>query len=542
MNQDTAIHILTNLRERAEESSSSVVLTATEVIALQILFGTDEQQLNLMKKEEVVERTNTDTSQEFTGRVLKWRPPKKIRKDLILCLDFGTSLSKAYACASKGKGKFPQLIDIELVESDDPVKRYFLPSELFIHEGRIHFGAAARSKFEIVEASQNRLIDSPKQYMTLGTEVANLHQKPLRSEQDPSQSLSQRDALVLYLSHLNYLAEKSLENQGLSTDIRRRYAHPAWDKTTADANSRAMARVMAEAVALSRVYSVEFLDSMSLETAKQVTLSVRASDDENLPFGLLIDPVLEATAAGAGALMMTQRGRRKPYVVLDIGAGTTDISGCLCVNNPKNQAVRVWEVTGARETIPMAGNIIDSILLNEILKKCSAAEGTTEYSQVHQALRKTIRTHKETLFVHGTLSDRLVSGEDFEIKLSQFLKIDAIERLFGKIKTAVTDAAFKVVGDDAPVTLVATGGGANLPVVEDLVSGPIRKNGGSLKLQLRHAMPNNLRAAYPELNEVYPQLAVAIGGAHPELAEQMSSIDEGIRDPGPITLGPVYRS
>ena len=117
----------------------------------------------------------------------------------------------------------PTSLTSALANNDDDPSRFFLPSELFIHDDRIYFGMAARNKFEIVEADQDRLIDSPKQYMTLGTEVADLHQKPLRSEQDASQSLSQRDALVLYLSHLNHLSENSLQkrrfNGGCKTTI-----------------------------------------------------------------------------------------------------------------------------------------------------------------------------------------------------------------------------------------------------------------------------------------------------------------------------------
>ena len=33
--------------------------------------------------------------------------------------------------------------------------------------------------------------------------------------------------------------------------------------------------------------------------------------------------------------MATRERHRQPYVILDIGAGTTDVAGCLCVNNPQ---------------------------------------------------------------------------------------------------------------------------------------------------------------------------------------------------------------
>ena len=293
----------------------------------------------------------------FGGR--RRRPPVPI---LILCLDFGTSFSKAFACKVDDTNEIPELIDIDFGENEDGTTRYTLHSELFIHDNDVYFGVAARRKFEVVEAEQDRLIDGPKQYMTLGTEVAELHQKALRPQQDPSQSLSQRDALVLYLSHLNHLSEISLQRRECAAEVQRRYAHPGWDDTTADANSKAMARIMAESIMLAKCFPREFEECMPLAMAADIARRARLADDDDLPFELLVEPVLEATAAGAGALMATRERHRQPYVILDIGAGTTDVAGCLCVNNPNKEYVTVAEVTGAGKAIRRAGNNIDSIL------------------------------------------------------------------------------------------------------------------------------------------------------------------------------------
>ena len=541
MNRESAAIVLTSLRERAEKSESPVVLTSVEIRALQVLYGESEAESTSYPGAGDAEPRDKGRSEPSPTPPLRWKPERALIADLILCLDFGTSFSKAFACRTHDIDDLPELIDVDFGENEDRTKRYVLPSELFIHDDRIHFGMAARRQFETVEAEQDRLIDSPKQYMTLGTEVADLHQKPLRSEQDPSNSLSQRDALVLYLAHLNRLAENSLQRGGIEGDVRRRYAHPAWDNASAGANSRAMARIMAESVVLAKLYPRDFEESMLLEMARNIARGVQTADDEDLPFELLVDPVLEATAAGAGALMATREGKRQPYVILDIGAGTTDVAGCLCVNNPDGEFVKVAEVTGARKAIRRAGNNIDNILLSEILQRSSCESGTMEYDRVSRALRKRIRDHKERLFDEGILVAPLPSDETVEISLEEFLALDPVKKLFHAIEEVVTDAAFVVVGDDGPVQLVATGGGANLPVVRNLVSGPVKKNGSELRLQPRDAMPEDLRMAYPQLADIYPQLAVAIGGSHPELPTQISSVTEGIRDPGPTTLGPVYR-
>ena len=110
-------------------------------------------------------------------------------------------------------------------------------------------------------------------------------------------------------------------------------------------------------------------------------------------------------------MMATREHGRQSYVILDIGAGTTDVAGCVCVNNPKEKTVKVAEVTKAHKAIRRAGNNVDSILLNEILERSSLAKGTVEYNQVSQALRKSIRNDKEILFDQGALDVQLKSDE-----------------------------------------------------------------------------------------------------------------------------------
>ena len=223
-----------------------------------------------------------------SGHTLRWTPGEPPDDDLILCLDFGTSFSKASACRTKQEDDIPEIIDIVFDEEAEGTSRFLLPSELFIHDEHVYLGKSARKQFETVDAIQDRLIDSPKQYMTLGTEVADLRQKPLRPEQDPSQSLSQRDALVLYLSHLNHLAEKSLKIGDAVADVRRRFAHPAWDETSAAANSKAMARIMVESIVLARNYPHEFEQGMPLALARDLIRNAQVLEDEDLPFALLV--------------------------------------------------------------------------------------------------------------------------------------------------------------------------------------------------------------------------------------------------------------
>lgn len=538
MDKSTAELILTSLCERANGANSAVVLTSAELAAIQELYGTGIDKTQVDSK--TLAGIATEATQ-FSPNVV-WHPDSEPDLQMLLCLDFGTSFSKAFVCDGDEANKVPKLIDITFGMDESGQSRFLLPSEIFIHAEEVYFGNAARRKFDLVEASQDRLIDNPKQYMTLGTDVTELNQKPLRPDQDPSKLFSQRDILVLYLAHLNRMVSSSLEESGHSPEILRRYAHPAWEKSSEKANGEAMARIMAEAVALAHLFPDDFSDKTTVVRASRLATSARESASENLPFELLKESVREATAAGAGALMETDSGKRQPFVILDIGAGTTDVAGCICVNDPRSDQIRVAEVTPAAKALAQAGNSIDNALLKEILEASALARGTIEYDRSLQNLRKSVRALKESLFNDGFVFAPLATGETIEIELEKFLKSQPMVNLFSRIETIVAEAASKVSGSDSTVFLVPTGGGSRLPIIDLLIAKPLRLDGRNIQLKLREAMPEDLKIPYPSLVPVYSQLAVAVGGALPSLPNQVGSIGEGIVDPGKKTLSAVYTS
>ena len=112
MNQDTAALVLTNLRERAENSNSPVVLTSVEIRALQVLFGEAAADSASHRSGSDAELQGTEPSRISPEQPLRWKPDKAPRTDLILCLDFGTSFSKASACKTHDSNDVPDLINI----------------------------------------------------------------------------------------------------------------------------------------------------------------------------------------------------------------------------------------------------------------------------------------------------------------------------------------------------------------------------------------------------------------------------------------------
>ncbi|WP_171212035.1 rod shape-determining protein [Ruegeria sp. HKCCA5426] len=309
----------------------------------------------------------------------------------------------------------------------------------------------------------------------------------------------------------------------------------------ANENARAMERIVAEAMALARSYPKEFETKLNTRRGAKLLMAARMAEAKDLPFDLLEEPVLEATAAGAGALMDSRPTGRQHYVILDIGAGTTDVAGCICVKVDEDH-VKVWEIQNARSAKNLAGNILDNALRKYILDSSSLANGSPEFEQADKALRKTIRTEKENLFRDGELQVDLVTDELVEVNLEDFLNQQSVRKVFDTIKEMVKKAAFAINERGSRVFLVPTGGGANLPIVDDLTAEPLEQDGMRVRLELTNAMPELLQEAYPEIEPFYPQLAVSIGGAHPALPEQKASIDHFEEDPGNKTLAPVYKS
>ena len=522
MNNEIAEFLVRSLIERIESSDTKVFLSTDEASAIKFLFSYSEI-------EDRIAHNSVDTTErEFIPQLGVPIDQEGIDTKQIMCLDFGTSFSKAFASKDLGLFKEPELIELHLDYHTDGTPNYLLPSELFIEKDIIYFGASARKKFNTVEADQSRLIDSPKQYMTLGKEVSKLSEKILHESKDSKKRITQRDVLVIYIAHFNTLAEKALRDKGYPENTPRRYTHPAWSKDTTDANAIAMRRIVGEAIVISRAYPDLFSEFADVSKIKKILQAVEKLDQSELPSSLIKDAVREATAAGSGALSATAEGKREAYVVLDIGAGTTDIAGCLCVNSINADDMRVSEVETASKAFNRAGNFLDQVLLDLIHRKVPYDRSSIEYKQVNADLRRKIRSFKETLFEDKGLLAPLVTGDNVTVSLDDFLNDSRIKNFIEEIKAALREAAFALCPDGGTVKLVATGGGARLPFIGDIANSVSQMDGKVVNYLLVEAMPEELKQSNPDLIAPYPQLAVAAGGSLPSLPTQVTSIKSGI--------------
>ena len=522
MKRETAIHLLNNLLERASHATENTFLTSREILALGVMLrtggseseGSDDPQRPISQNELVVQ--------------LPVVAVDEIASNMMLCIDFGTSFSKAFACIDT-KEAIPEIVDLPIGEHGGGEHPLVTPSEMIIDNKVIYFGGFARKLFDNSEAPPARLIDSIKQYMTLGADVLNLAKIRVDPEKDPDQKFFQRDILLLYLAHLTRLTEKALEAKGHPINLRRRFAHPAWADAHRTSNEQEMKLMMAQAIVLARSLGDRLLETLPVASARSALDQLKELEGE-LPLSLIAEPVREATAAGAGALLGVPENKREAYVIVDIGAGTTDVAGCYCVNNPDWDRPRVFEVKSAADAIKSAGNVLDNALTKLILDKSNLMPGSAEYHAAATFLSRGKRIYKERLFEHGQVLVDLPTGEVVEVKVEEFLKYEPVVRFTDAVRKLVTKAAVSIAGDAKRIVFVATGGGARLPMIRTIAEEGVAEDGKRITFVWRDPAPEGMVEIYPDLIDPYPQIAVAVGGALPTLPEQRASIPSGLTD------------
>ena len=539
MDRHHAKELLLNLLERARTTIDPTFLTSREIDALSAILGdkpVDEHSASLAERSIVAEAPSPPTLRAPGIR------KEEIPDDLLVCIDFGTSFSKSFACVEDG-GEIVDLIDLPIGAFGGSDNKLVTPSEMIIDDGTIYFGVHARKFIDDYQEPIERLIDSIKQYMTLGADVTHLARIKMEQVLDPDEVFYRRDILLLYLAHLMSLTEMALEDRSYSVNAKRRFTHPAWSDQNRQRNEEEMRILMAEAVVLARHFGARLQESLSVKEAREILDQLERVRNA-LPMHVIAEAVREATAAGAGAILSLPEGSRKTYIVLDVGAGTTDVTACICVNNPDWDRARVFEISSAAHAIKMAGNVLDSALLRLMLSKSIAAVGSTEYGAAVASLTRDRRTNKERLFQSDSSSvvAETPTGEALEVTLKEFLDYEPVREFTGAIRTLIGKAVAAAAGDAERVALVVTGGGAKLPIISQIAEEGVKVEDKRIGLMLEDTVPSYIRVHNPDLIEPYPQLAVAVGGTLPQLPEQRASVEEGLRQAPKLYISPIYKS
>ena len=440
-----------------------------------------------------------------------------------MCLDFGTALSKA--CATSGDDR--DIVDLPLGRlAQDPNGVYPVTSSVFITEDRIWFGPQAVNKSVSLNDPSRKRIDSPKQEMSQGN-FSGLFEERLTDDYNPSgQPFSKADVILLFLGFLTFLVGKSLEEKGHNKYVLRRFARPSWSQDRAEWANEALENMLAQAQILADTFGDEWLEGLHPMDAYQAVKQVKACN--KIPSQLIWEPVLEAAAAANSAL---RRGSpyRSVYAVIDVGAGTSDFGIFYCVE-PKGGSLRIAEIKGGHVVVRQAGDRIDKLVMDNILEKERISETDQEYQRLRYSLERDRRVLKENLFNMSYIEHTLENESTVRLTLSEFLQDERVRNFEQLLKKKFRDA-LNCLGSDwynmvqGRIKIVFTGGGSELPMVRNLAE-DILTDVGTWRCEVVDGAPEWLSTVSPELSDVFPQIAVALGGAQEEVPDLKRAISE----------------
>ena len=451
--------------------------------------------------------------------------------DVMLCLDFGTAMSKAFASVQPDEH-----LELELGVAAGRTG-HALPSSVFVGDnGKAYFGFEAidRSQ-ELIESGRERL-DSIKGWLSLRREGDLDGESCVLSKAlNPTAfKLTQGDLIRIYLAYLTdmagmAMASYSLEGKKIQRYALRRFARPCWpDQAQAKWADALMRTMLAEAQILADTFSGRWAGGIDVAELKAAVEKLKRVG--KMPDYLIADGVPEPVAVAAGAFE-DMENLRDAFMVVDVGAGTTDFGLFVSTRRPGEEEVRVFQVPASIQGLMQAGDKVDGMLRVYIAQKESIDTADNAGRMNMAALGLQIRSLKETLFKAGKLEYVLADGTVGQVGLEEFLADERVQRFGSLVEKGFVDSLRGVDASwlrwlSAPgvsLRVVLTGGSSQLPMMKAMAKGPIQINGFEIRREEVSPRPQWMEDVSEELQAMYPQLAVAIGGSAENMPEALTA-------------------
>ena len=166
-------------------------------------------------------------------------------------------------------------------------------------------------------------------------------------------------------------------------------------------------------------------------------------------------------------------------------------------------------------------------------------------------LTQRIRIDKEELFNEGEKIFRLENDMEISVTKQEFVESQAMQELKKAIHNKFENVLESI--DPSWVTelakgeldIVFTGGGSRLPIVRSLGNRQIKCHATTLTCNGSTEVPSWVKELYPELENEYPYLAVAIGGCSknlPQVApDSFQTFGGEAGNQGEWVINPVYK-
>lgn len=423
----------------------------------------------------------------------------------VICLDFGTAWCKAvHYGAAPGAAFHPEALRVLALGRQDGV---VLATALRVMADHVRFGPDALTHDGLAKTGAPYLSFKA---LLAAPDLARVLEGRAPARYDPHGHFVQRDLLVLYLGFALHRMRGALGLDAQAPSPPFRYTYPFWglgaDRRTI------LGALFSEAAFLAQHLGGGYDDpaGLAIDAARTALEGAKAKAGA---VSVAIGAVFEAGAAVFSRLQLDPK-TAQTLLVVDIGAGTSDFGAF------SMRGGQLFEIRQARKTIDLAGDTIDNALLNLVIERAKHVKGATAQGVLWRELSPHMRRVKESLFTQGQASLRC-AGAIVQIRLAE-LERQVGYRAFTEAVTQEFVLALQAVdAHSAPenlangLTLVLSGGGGGLPFLARMAAKARPKKGIKFNIVSAPLRPDwCMDPCFDgQLAPVFPQLAVAIGGA-----------------------------
>ena len=306
--------------------------------------------------------------------------------------------------------------------------------------------------------------------------------------QEPSQSVTRGDLTALLLAQLIWQAHAAARQEGINSLPKFRFARPAWKADHASRGEDQLQKLFAKAFAIAGTLQdrLDHPDGLPIAQVRAVLEQIQNEGSlQQLLMGRIeLGPnqtdcinrgfVPEATAVAAGAIQ-PERRRRRVFVVVDVGAGTSDFGAFVTV--PGDGRGRIKELPSAHCVVLRGGNFLNQQVIALLNEKAGLSDGMPAAVAPLARLKREASRIKEDLFRSEKVTERLANGQIVGASLNELLEREPVKdfanELWDKFSRAISEAVEFTRGlTETPnsVEVILTGGGSQLPLVRDLVT------------------------------------------------------------------------
>jgi molecular chaperone DnaK (HSP70) len=446
----------------------------------------------------------------------------------VVSIDFGTAFAKAASATRPFDGARPRKPEVLAVGRHAGwSSEYLVPSAILLVGKQVHFGAKALA----TPLPPGREVLQSFKLLLGARELDGLLDSRPAKKIDPDAAFTYRDLITLYFAYLIDLVELSLGGVDLTHGEGGwavRYTRPGWFSQQTDGDHGAIVSLLqAGKGVLTSLGSGFWQSPLPYERARHALDTVPVDDRMCIEAG-----AFEATAVAS--CYLAENGPSRCFVILDIGAGTTDLGAYIFSSTDAGHG----KIIASRSTLRVAGDDIDRALMNLLVDAAVEMRTARARSLLWRSLIPNIRAYKQQLFETGELHLKQPDGATLSCTLKQLTQSVEYKSIMKAIAGAYRDLVNATAVEAAAhgqkeIIAVAVGGGACLPTIQELVE-TLR-----LKHKIGYRQTKELQdwmADMPDSDNVarnFSQLAVVIGAV---IAPQSLLILREQGRPGPPPL------